>query len=131
MKGNTNETYKDRIYQVFNEIQTGTNTSDNLDTLIKIFEKAKPLEFNDCMEKVFLIIIKNYDKNNVVLKNIKDFLKSFIEKIMKVPKFFESTKKFINYFCDLFTYNTKKYKLRNLCIYFLSKNSSYLHFIKL
>ena len=131
MKGNTNETYKDRIYQVFNEIQTGTNTSDNLDTLIKIFEKAKPLEFNECIEKVFLIIIKNYDKNNVVLKNIKDFLKSFIEKIMKVPKIFESTKKFINYFCDLFTYNTKKYKLRNLCIYFLSKNSSYLHFIKL
>jgi len=128
MKGNNNETYKDRIYHVFNEIQTGTNTSDNLDTLIKIFEKANPQEFNDCMEKVFLIIIKNYDKNNVVLKNIKDFLKSFIEKIMKIPKIFDSTKKFINHFCDLFTYNTKKFKLRNLCIYFLSKIPYYIFF---
>jgi hypothetical protein len=112
---------KAEIYKIFNDIQTRTNTSENLENFVSLFEKSKWKEFNSIMENVFLIMMKNYEKNNVVLKNIKEFLKSFIEKILKIPKTLENTKKFINYFCDMFTCNTKKSKHKNLCIYFLSK----------
>jgi hypothetical protein len=112
---------KEKIYKIFNEIQTRTNTSENLESFIKIYEEATPTEFNAVMENVFLIIINYYDKNDVVLKNIKEFIKSFIERILKIPKVLKNTKKFINHFCKLFTSNTKKPKWKNLCISFLSK----------
>jgi hypothetical protein len=118
---------KAEVYQIFNEIQTRTNTSENFDNFVSIFEKEKnAVKFNEVIENVFLIIFNNYEKNNVVLKNIKEFMKDFLEKIVKVAKLKEKTKAFINYFCNLFTQTVKKPKYKGLCIYFLSKQ--YLFF---
>lgn len=62
------------------------------------------------MEKVFLIILKNYDKNTVALKNIKEFIKNFLEKVVKISKIKENTKHFIRHFCGFFLGNTKSLK---------------------
>jgi hypothetical protein len=111
---------KAQVYKIFNEIQTRTNTLENQETFIDIFEKSRGKEFNEVLENVFLIVFKNFDKNNVILKNIKEFIKVFLDKIVKQPKLKEQAKGFISYFCKLFTSNVKKPKYKNLCIYFLS-----------
>ena len=111
---------KAEVYKIFNDIQTGTNTNENLKSFVSIYEKNSITKFNEAIENVFLIILKNYEKNNVVLKNIKEFLKLFLEKIVKITKLIESTKCFLNHFCKLFINNVKKPKYKTLCIYFLS-----------
>jgi hypothetical protein len=111
---------KENIYKIFNDIQTRCNTKENTEELITIFEKNKVNKFNEVIEKVFLIIFKEFDKNNVALKNIKEFVKGFLEKIVK-QKHQEKAKSFIEYFCALFTSSVKKQKFKTLCLYFLSK----------
>ncbi len=109
------------IYDIFNNIQTGSNTVDNLSKLVNYFEKDKNKgKFLNYMENIFLIIIKNFDKSNMAIKNIGDFISDFLLKILKDHKLRESSKLLINHFCQLFTLNTKKIKLKNLCLYFLS-----------
>lgn len=112
---------KAEVYKIFNDIQTRTDTSENMEAFLRHFEKKEVKIFNEVMENVFLIILKNYDKNSVVLKNIKEFIKSFLDKVVKVPRLKENTKKFLNYFCKLFTNAVKKPKYKTLCLYFLSK----------
>jgi hypothetical protein len=129
MKAESN--IKTEIYRILNDIQTRTNTSDNLDSFIKIYQKNKEKEFNESLENVFLIIMKNFDKNNVVLKNIKEFIKLFLDKIVKITKLRETTKRFLNNFCQLFTMSTKKPKYKNLCIYFLSNTIIIFRYIPL
>jgi hypothetical protein len=108
------------IYEIFNNIQTGSNTVDNLSKLISFFEKEKNKDnFITLLEMVFLIILKNFDKSNMALKNIGDFISDFLQKILKIQKMKEHNKKLLNHFCQLFTLNTKKPKIKNLCIYFL------------
>lgn len=114
---------KAEVYKIFNDIQTRTNTNENLENFVHIFEKNQVKNFQEVLENIFLIIFKNYDKNNVVLKNIKEFIKSFLEKVVKSAKVKENTKKLINYFCKLFTNGVKKPKYKTLCIYFLSKKN--------
>ena len=110
------------IYNIFNEIQTDTNTKDNLTKLIGFFEKKKTKEFIEIIEQVILMIYKYHDKNNAALKNIKDFLKRFLEKIIKIQKLKNENIEFIEYFCNLFTQNTKKNSIKELSLIFLSKN---------
>ena len=74
---------KQTLYGIFNEIQTRTDTKENLQSLYELFEATPIQEFNECLENVFLIIFYNYEKNTLPLKNIREFLKSFIEKISK------------------------------------------------
>jgi hypothetical protein len=112
------------IYKIFNDIQTRTNTMENLESFLSIYEKSKGKGMQDflaVLEQIFLIVLKNYEKNNVVLKNIKEFIKLFLEKIIKITKLKESTKQLINYFCKMFTGSAKKPKYKTLCVYFLSK----------
>ena len=109
----------EEIFQIFNEVQTGTNTKDNIELLLNHFEKKKFKSLLNDLEQIFLIIIKNYEKNNIPLKNIKDFLKQFISKILKMPKKTELTKELICHFCRFFTQNTKKTRYRTVNIYFL------------
>jgi len=111
---------KTEIYKIFNDIQTRTNTSENMENFISIYESNNVKQFNEIMENIFLIILKNYEKNNIVLKNIKEFVKNFIDKVLRQSKLKEHNKSFINYFCKLFTNTVKKPKHKNLCIYFLS-----------
>ena len=114
---------KAEVYQIFTDIQTRSNTTENLESFVKIFEKNPVVKFNDVLENVFLIIIKNFEKNNVALKNIKEFIKSFMEKAIKISssKAKDNLKKFIKHFCEFFTSNAKKHKYKTLCLYFLSK----------
>jgi hypothetical protein len=115
---------KAEVYKIFNDIQTRTNTTENLDNFVALYEKSKGkafTDFRDALEQVFLIVMKNYEKNNVVLKNIKEFVKLFIEKIIKITKLKENTKILLNFFCKMFTGNVKKPRFKTLCIYFLSK----------
>jgi 6-pyruvoyl-tetrahydropterin synthase len=110
------------IYEIFNNIQTGSNTVDNQSKLVNFFEKEKNKDnFITHLEMVFLIILKNFEKSNMALKNIGDFIADFIQKVVKMPKIKEANKKLLNHFCQLFTFSTKKPKIRNLCIYFLGK----------
>lgn len=109
------------IFQIFTEVQTGTNTKENLDKLLEFYEKKTKKMFLENLEQVFLIVIKNFEKNNIPLKNIKDFLKQFIQKIIKIQKKIELTKDFICHFCKFFTQNTKKTKYRSVSVYFLRK----------
>jgi hypothetical protein len=109
------------IYEIFNSIQTGSNTNENLENLLMHFEKDKDKEhFIKHLENVFLIIIKNYEKNNIALKNIKDLIQDFLEKITRNQKQKEGAKKLLNHFCQLFSSHARKQKFKIICIYFLS-----------
>ena len=116
---------KQKIYDIFSAIQTRTDTKENLQSLYEIYESTPIDEFNEILESIFMVIFYNYDKNTLPLKNIREFLKSFIEKIVKNQKLKKQTKEFLNYFCNLFTLNGKKIKYKSLSLYFLSKNYIY------
>jgi hypothetical protein len=111
----------EEFFEIFNEIQTGSNTKENLEKMLSIVEKKKMKNLIDNLEQVFLIIIKNYEKNNIPLKNIKDFLKQFLAKLIKNEKKLPLAKDLISHFCSFFTQNTKKSKYRSVNIYFLRK----------
>lgn len=107
------------IFQIFTEIQTGTNTKENLDKLLIFFDQKTIKHFFENLEQVFLIVIKNHENNNIPLKNIKDFIKQFFQKIVIIPKKIDLTKEFICHFCRFFTQTTKRSKYRSVSIYFL------------
>ena len=111
----------EEIFQIFNEVQTGTNTKENVEKLIGFVEKKTIKAFVENLEQVFLIIIKNYEKVNIPLKNIKDFLKQFIGKLVKVQKKMHQTQELISNFCTFFTQKTKKTKFQTVNLYFLRK----------
>lgn len=110
----------DVFFSMFNEIQTGTNLKENLENFLNLFEKKNLKSFIKNLEDIFLIIIKNFDKNHIPLKNIKNFLKQFISKVMKIQKKIPLSKEFICHFCCFFTQDTKKNKYRTINLYFLS-----------
>ena len=111
---------KAEIYEIFNEIQTDTNTKENLSRLVTFYEKGKFDEFVDIIQNVLMMIFKYHDKNTAALKNIKDFLKRFLEKIIKIQRMKKNNSVFIEYFCNLLTQNAKKHQHKDLCFLFLS-----------
>ena len=109
-----------QMYEIFNKIQSVTDTKNNLKKLITLYENENINEFISNLEKIFAIIFYNYDKNTVPLKNIREFLKTFLDKITKNQKNKKKNEEFINYFCELFIHNSKKIKYKTLNIYFLN-----------
>ncbi len=112
---------KEEIYDIFNEIQTDTNSRENLTKLVNLYEKAKFDKFIDILQNIIMMIFKYHDKNTAALKNIKDFIKRFLEKIIKIQKLKNFNTVFIEYFCNLLTQNAKKHQHKELCFLFLSK----------
>ena len=112
---------KSEIFKIFNEIQTRTNTKEHHDQLINLFKKNKSAPFCQALDDIFLIIIKNFDKNTMPLKNIKEFMKDFLFAALKLPKHQEEAKQFLNHFCNFFIQNPKKNKHKSLLLYFLGK----------
>jgi hypothetical protein len=110
----------DECFNAFNEIQTGTNINHHLDKFLNHFDKKNLKSLLTNLEEVFMIIIKNFDKNNIPLKNIKNFLKKFITKIVNIQNKIPLAKEFICHFCSFFTQDTKKSKYRSISLYFLS-----------
>ena len=82
---------KEKIYQIFNQIQTSTEIKQNLKDLYELYEEHNTKEFIDIIENVIYIIFANYEKNTVPLKNIRDFFRTFIEKISKNQKLKKKT----------------------------------------
>lgn len=118
---------EEQIFKIFNEIQSETNTKENMKSLYRLYESTNINEFIKILEDIFLIIFYNYDKNTCPLKNIKDFLKTFIDYTLKNQKLKNKNITFLNYFCNLFTKNGKKSKYKQLSVYFLCKSN--LNFI--
>jgi len=112
---------KEEIYEIFNEIQTDTNIKENLAKFINFYEKGKFDDFIDILQNVIMMIFKYHDKSTAALKNIKDFLKKFLEKIIKNQKMKKFNTVLIEYFCNLLTQNAKKHHHKDLCFLFLSK----------
>ena len=77
---------KEKIYQIFNQVQTSTDIKQNLKDLYELYEENNTKEFIQIIENVIFIIFSNYEKNTVPLKNVRDFLRTFIEKISKNQK---------------------------------------------
>jgi hypothetical protein len=112
---------KFEVYRIFNEIQSRTNTNANAESFFKIFEKTEPDVFNSYLEKIFLMIFKSYKERSAALKNIKDFLRMFIEMMVRRSKT-PRIQQFFKFLCTFFTQECIKKRDNKLCVYFLSKN---------
>lgn len=114
-------TEEEQIFEIFNEIQSETNTKENMKSLYALYESMNVNDFNKIVEDILLIIFYNFDKNTCPLKNIRDFIRSFIDRIVKNQKLKNKNITFLNHFCNLFLLSGKKVKYKQLSIFFLSK----------
>ena len=111
---------KQKIYKIFDDIQTSLDKKENLSDFYEIYEDISINEFITILDYVFGMILTQYDKNTVPLKNIREFLKKFLEKSVKNSKLKKKNTELINHYCELFTKSAKKNKFKILCIYFLN-----------
>ncbi|MCQ2818450.1 MAG: hypothetical protein MJ252_14375 [archaeon] len=111
---------EDTIFAIFNEIQTDTNTKDNLKKLYSLYESTSSDDFCQIIEDILLIVFYNYEKNVCSWKNIREFIKNFIENIVKNQKLKEKNKKFLKHFCELLCLTTKKIKQKQMAVQLLS-----------
>ena len=113
-------TPKQKVYKIFDDIQTSLDKKENLSDFYEIYEDISINEFITILDYVFGMILTQYDKNTVPLKNIREFLKKFLEKSVKNSKLKKKNTELINHYCELFTKSAKKNKFKILCIYFLN-----------
>ena len=111
---------KQKVYKIFDDIQTSLDKKENLSDFYEIYEDISINEFITILDYVFGMILTQYDKNTVPLKNIREFLKKFLEKCVKNAKLKKKNTELINHYCELFTKSAKKNKFKILCIYFLN-----------
>ena len=111
---------KQKVYKIFDDIQTSLDKKENLSDFYEIYEDISINEFITILDYVFGMILTQYDKNTVPLKNIREFLKKFLEKCVKNSKLKKKNTELINHYCELFTKSAKKNKFKILCIYFLN-----------
>ena len=111
---------KQKVYKIFDDIQTSLDKKENLSDFYEIYEDISINEFITILDYVFGMILTQYDKNTVPLKNIREFLKKFLEKCVKNSKLKKKNTELINHYCELFTKSAKKNKFKVLCIYFLN-----------
>ena len=111
---------KQKIYKIFDDIQTSLDKKENLSDFYEIYEDISINEFITILDYAFGMILTQYDKNTVPLKNIREFLKKFLEKSVKNSKLKKKNTELINHYCELFTKSAKKNKFKILCIYFLN-----------
>ena len=116
---NLNLSSKQKIYKIFTEIQTSEDKKENLSDFYEIYEDIPTNEFIKYMDNVFGMIFTQYEKNTVPIKNIREFLKKFLEKSVKNSKLKKKNIELINHYCELFTKSAKKSNVKMLCIYFL------------
>ena len=111
---------KQKVYKIFDDIQTSLDKKENLSDFYEIYEDISINEFITILDYVFGMILTQYDKNTVPLKNVREFLKKFLEKCVKNSKLKKKNTELINHYCELFTKSAKKNKFKILCIYFLN-----------
>jgi len=110
---------KQKIYKIFSDIQTSEDKKENLSDFYEIYEDISTNEFIKYLDNVFGMIFTQYEKNTVPIKNIREFLKKFLEKSVKNSKLKKKNIELINHYCELFTKSAKKSNVKMLCIYFL------------
>ena len=110
---------KQKVYKIFSDIQTSLDKKENLSDFYEIYEDIPTDEFITYLDNIFGMIFTQYDKNTVPIKNIREFLKKFLEKSVKNSKLKKKNIELINHYCELFTKNAKKSNVKMLCIYFL------------
>ena len=110
---------KQKIYKIFTDIQTSLDKKENLSDLYEIYEDISTSEFIKYLDNIFGMIFTQYEKNTVPIKNIREFLKKFLEKSVKNSKLKKKNMELINHYCELFTKSAKKSNVKMLCIYFL------------
>ena len=110
---------KQKIYKIFSDIQTSSDKKENLSDFYEIYEDISTNEFIKYLDNIFGMIFTQYEKNTVPIKNIREFLKKFLEKSVKNSKLKKKNIELINHYCELFTKSAKKSNVKMLCIYFL------------
>ena len=115
----TNLSSKQKVYKIFSDIQTSLDKKENLSDFYEIYEDISINEFINYLDNIFGMIFTQYDKNTVPIKNIREFLKKFLEKSVKNSKLKKKNIELINHYCELFTKSAKKSNVKMLCIYFL------------
>ena len=111
---------KKKVYKIFSDIQISLDKKENLSDFYEIYEDISINEFISILDNIFGMILTQYEKNTVPLKNIREFLKKFLEKSVKNSKLKKKNIELINHYCELFTKSAKKSKFKMLCIYFLN-----------
>ena len=111
---------KKKVYKIFSDIQISLDKKENLSDFYEIYEDISINEFISILDNIFGMILTQYEKNTVPLKNIREFLKKFLEKNDKNSKLKKKNIELINHYCELFTKSAKKSKFKMLCIYFLN-----------
>ena len=109
-----------KVYKIFDDIQTSLDKKENLSDFYEIYEDLPVNEFIAILDNIFAMILTQYDKNTIPLKNIREFVKKFLEKSVKNAKLKKKNAELINHYCELFTKSAKKNKFKILCIYFLN-----------
>ena len=110
---------KQKVYKIFSDIQTSLDKKENLSDFYEIYEDISINEFINYLDNIFGMIFTQYDKNTIPIKNIREFLKKFLEKSVKNSKLKKKNIELINHYCELFTKSAKKSNVKMLCIYFL------------
>jgi hypothetical protein len=103
---------KQKVYKIFSDIQISLDKKENLSEFFEIYEDISINEFITYLDNIFGMIFTQYDKNTVPIKNIREFLKKFLEKCVKNSKLKKKNIELINHFCELFTKLQKKSMLK-------------------
>ena len=117
---NQNLSSKQKVYKIFSDIQTSLDKKENLSDFYEVYEDISINEFISILDNIFAMILTQYEKNTIPLKNIREFMKKFLEKSVKNSKLKKKNIELINHYCELFTKSAKKSKFKMLCIYFLN-----------
>ncbi len=117
--GKMNLSSKQKVYKIFSDIQTSLDKKENLSDFYEIYEDIPTNEFITYLDNIFGMIFTQYEKNTVPIKNIREFIKKFLEKCVKNSKLKKKNIELINHYCELFTKSAKKSNVKMLCIYFL------------
>ena len=115
----TNLSSKQKVYKIFSDIQTSLDKKENLSDFYEIYEDIPTNEFITYLDNIFGMIFTQYEKNTVPIKNIREFIKKFLEKCVKNSKLKKKNIELINHYCELLTKSAKKNNVKMLCIYFL------------
>lgn len=111
---------KEEIYSIFNQVQNNEEISKNLQALVKLCEVKRNLDkVLQSMDEVFKIVLFNYETGMDAFTHIKEFIKSFIDSILKCRKE-DIPKTIINHFCIFFCQEPRKSKIRSVMFFFLT-----------
>lgn len=109
----------EQIYSIFHEVQQGLNFTENVTELAKIAENKKNLKaFLETVDRIFLIIYKNFEPGLEAFTQIKEFIKILVEKIVNIKKS-EIPITIINHYCQFFCQEPRKKTLKNISMHFL------------